>query len=108
MYSKKFPRWLIVEYAKQINKELFNNLLPIELLGIRQTTKDNDIAFYTDYEIGINYKRLGNDCEELFITLAHEFIHFYQDILKLPLNHNGKFFRFYHDKACNLYDYRSI
>jgi hypothetical protein len=83
-------------------------MLSVELLRIYQTAKDQDIAFYTDYEIGLNYKRLNNDCEELFITIAHELIHFFQDMLELPLNHNGKFFKYYHDKACNLYNYRRI
>jgi hypothetical protein len=101
---RKFPKWLIVEYIEQINKDIFGGFLPVEQLSVTQKLKGNDaLAFYSDYEIELNPSLL--DCEELFFTLAHELIHFYQDILELPFNHNGKFFRFYGEKITEIYSY---
>lgn len=104
MSSKKFPRWLIAEFVNQINREIFGGFLPVEQLKIKQTLKKNsELAFYTDFEIELNPKLL--DSEELFFTLAHELIHFYQDVLEIPMNHNGKFFRFFGDKIKTTYSY---
>jgi predicted SprT family Zn-dependent metalloprotease len=105
MSSKKFPKWLIEEYIIQINKEIFSGFLPVNELKITQKLKGNDaLAFYSDYEIELNPSLM--DCSELFFTLGHELIHFYQDILEIPTNHNGKFFRFFGKKIKETYDYK--
>lgn len=102
--SFKFPKWLIVEYISQINTELFNRALPIEELKITQNLKGPDyLALAWDFNIELNPETIQN-CDCLFDTLAHELIHIYQDWLEIPNNHNGKFFRYFEEKADGLYD----
>jgi len=100
----KHPKWLINEYIRQINKELFNGCLPLEEIKITQKLKDKSFAALacgSDIELNPFYV---NNADLLFETLAHELIHVYQDLLGLPPNHNTKFFRFFEEKANNLYD----
>lgn len=100
---KKYPKWLIAEYVDQINRELFNGVLPIEELTFRQYEYDEHYsAVYFDYNIDlyINWQR---STDELFATLAHEMVHYFQDLLDIPTNHNGKFFRYYADKFVKVY-----
>lgn len=100
---KKYPAWLIDEYIEQINHELFNNMLPIESLKIRQHTKGTDFsALYFDGKIELFLHHIYS-LDILFATLAHELVHYYQDILELPTNHNGKFFRYYTEKYLDIY-----
>lgn len=98
--SFKFPKWLIAEYLEQLNRELFNNLMDISDLKVKQTLKDNNVYAYAwNFEINLNPNRIGN-CDELFNTLAHELIHYYQESLEIPNNHGGAFFRFFAKKYC--------
>ena len=99
-----FPRWLIAEFVKQINQEVFNNALPIKELIVKQCRKPSEFcALYWDCEIQI-FTANHPDTPELFSTIAHEMIHFYQDILEIPMNHGGAFFRYYSRKCQELYD----
>lgn len=99
-----YPKWLIAEMVKQINREVFGGVLPLESLRIKQTRKPSEFcALYWDCEIEL-FTFQNPDTFELFNTIAHEMIHFYQDCLELPMNHGGAFFRYYSAKCKALYD----
>jgi len=101
----KFPAWLIAEYLRQINQELFNGAIKLHTVKVKQTLKEKHIfAYCLDKTIELNPKAIKTT-DELFNTLAHELIHVYQFMLGLPTNHNGKFFKVFAKKACNLYGF---
>lgn len=90
--------------VKQINREVFGNCLPIKDLRIKQTRGESKFcALYWDSEIEI-FTFQNPNTFELFNTIAHEMIHFYQDCLEIPMNHGGAFFRFYTKKCQALYN----
>ena len=102
--SFKFPKWLIAEYLEQLNRDLFDNRMDISDLKVKQNLKNPRIfAYEWNFTIQLNPGKIGH-CDELFNTLAHELIHYYQESLEIPNNHGGAFFRFYAKKYCGLFD----
>ena len=94
----RFPKEHLNNIAAELNEILFNSALPINELDIRQSNYDPNIAaWYGDYDIQI-FSNFHHTDAQLYETIAHELIHFYQDILEIPMNHNGKFFRYYSEK----------
>lgn len=89
----------------ELNDTLFNSVLPINELKVKQKRHSDDVmAEYLQGEI-ILYSNWMIEPFDFMHTLAHELIHYYQDCLDIPINHGGKFFRYYADKYCNISGY---
>lgn len=97
--------------ARKINRELFNNKLDLGKITFNKQKNLVDdswiagitYAFKTDSgeRISVVYI-LTKHCKKKKFTLnvlAHELVHCYQNQLRIPLNHNGAFMRYYCRKA---------
>lgn len=101
------PKLKLRLIAEEINSSVFNNALDISVIDFHFKKKDeNARAWYYRFNktpfIQIIKKHHEND-NELIASIAHELIHYYQDCLDIPINHGGKFFRYYKEKICRIY-----
>lgn len=94
----KFSKSLINEIANELNTVLFNSQLAIDLLDIKQKNYDPHIAAWYGAEEIIIFSNFHHTIQQLYETIAHELIHYYQDSLDIPLGHNCKIFRYYSKK----------
>ncbi len=102
------------KFAERINAEIFNNVLDIDELVFRnkKTEKENARAwFYYDSNIGFSSIILieaeHHSEYEVFHSLCHELIHYWQDSIaemnKLP--HNSVTFRYWKRIMCDTYGF---
>lgn len=92
-------------WVKQINIELFGGKLPVDRL--RVFSESGNMVYSGLYYPGRGHIILHHENHEnhadMFATLAHEMIHFKQDTVDSPTNHNGKLFRHYRRKYMDSY-----
>jgi hypothetical protein len=103
------PRFKLRLYAEQINSEIFHNKLDISKVHFELKHKEHKGArawYWRTNEIPIiQIIKTEHDNEfGIFHSIAHELIHYYQDNLAIPINHGGKFFRYYKRKICDFYN----
>lgn len=98
--------------ARQINKDLFDDVLDIESVVFKTKKTDRHHArawYYYDDNIDAPVIILVLDQHEtvadMRASLIHELIHYWQDSIAecSSLCHNGKTFRYWKRKACDLY-----
>jgi hypothetical protein len=102
----RMKKQFIYEMAQEINIVLFNGNLDISEINIIQPRKNpyNWLGYYIGNEIRI-YPEAHQNEFDLMHTLAHEMVHYYQDILECPTNHNGALFRHFTKKWFNITGY---
>ena len=102
------------ELANRINEEVFSGVLDINELVFRnkKTEKQNVRAwFYYDdnsgfYNITI-IESEHNSEYDIFHSLAHELIHYWQDsIAETTMGHNCISFRYWKRKVCTTYGFK--
>jgi Zn-dependent peptidase ImmA (M78 family) len=106
---KKVADSFLYSMLEYINYELFDNKLDLSDITIRQKRLHTlHMADYFDNEITI-YLNWFDSLEDIKHTLAHELVHYYQDTLDLPFNHNTRFFQYYREKylAITKYDFNA-
>ena len=98
-------------FANQINREIFNNNLDISEISFRLKKKEKSGArawFFTNSwdEPFIELIESCHDDEfEVFHSIAHELIHYYQWKKGLFVwNHNTAFFRHFKKLICDFYE----
>ena len=98
----------IYALADEINQVLFDGMLDLTELKIyvrTSTHRQGWLGYYLSGKIRIYAKDHKNSYTAMINTLAHELVHFYQDMLECPTNHNGKIFRYYTAKWRRLTGY---
>jgi hypothetical protein len=117
----KISKYQIKKMYKILNKELFNNRLPVPRLTIRESYKT--ALGHCEADVVIPVRSDRSSCEIVLtdrwyckqwclITLAHEMVHQYQwDILNREMSHGPSFYKFrkrFERKGIPLYKYLGI
>lgn len=100
---------------KQVNTVIFGGRIEsidnIKIIWREKPIGSSKIRAYAWYYPAKNvlylFRKEHRDVNELFATLCHELIHVYQKECGFDhysLNHGGKFFRYFADKICKVYD----
>ncbi len=109
----KLTRAKLMEFAIQINEEVFNfqiNLNGLKFKNIKEDKENPNCRawYYPDANRIVLIEKHHPNEFEIFHTIAHELIHVFNeqcdpDQELTHLNHGGKFFRYYKRKVCDTY-----